>query len=81
MWHNDDWSPHGKLNAIEKVQIEQSDIVTFHVYDWPEVFERRIEQLRAYGRPHRSCTEYLARGAGSTFDTLAAASRASTTWG
>jgi hypothetical protein len=68
VWHNDDWSPAGKLNAIEKVQLEQSDVVTFHVYDWPEVFERRVKQLQAYGRP-LICTEYLARGAGSTFDT------------
>jgi hypothetical protein len=68
VWHNDDWSPAGKLNAIEKAQIEQSDVITFHVYDWPEVFERRVTQLQAYGRP-LICTEYLARGAGSTFDT------------
>ena len=57
-----------ELNAIEKAQIEQSDVITFHVYDWPEVFERRVKQLQAYGRP-LICTEYLARGAGSTFDT------------
>ncbi len=68
VWHNDDWSPTGKLNAIEKTQIEQSDVITFHVYDWPEVFERKVKQLQAYGRP-LICTEYLARGAGSTFDT------------
>ncbi len=68
VWHNDDWSPAGKLNAIEKAQIEQSDVITFHVYDWPEAFERRVTQLQAYGRP-LICTEYLARGAGSTFDT------------
>ncbi len=68
VWHNDDWSPAGKLNAIEKAQVEQSDVITFHVYDWPEVFGRRVTQLQAYGRP-LICTEYLARGAGSTFDT------------
>ena len=67
VWHNDDWSKD-KLNPIERVQIEQSDIVTFHIYDWPEALERRIGQLQAYGRPIL-CTEYLARGAGSTFDT------------
>jgi len=33
-----------------------------------EVFERRVKQLQPYGRP-MICTEYLARGAGSTFDT------------
>jgi hypothetical protein len=67
VWHNDDWSRE-KLNPIERVQIEQSDIVTFHIYDWPEALEGRIKQLQAYGRPIL-CTEYLARGAGSTFDT------------
>ncbi len=67
VWHNEDWSRE-KLNPIERVQIEQSDIVTFHIYDWPEALERRIKQLQAYGRPIL-CTEYLARGAGSTFDT------------
>jgi len=67
VWHNDDWS-RGKLNPIERVQLEQSDVITFHVYDWPEVLERRVTQLQAYGRPI-ICTEYLARGAGSTFDT------------
>jgi hypothetical protein len=67
VWHNDDWS-RDKLNAIERVQIGQADVITFHVYDWPEVLERRISQLQTYGRP-LICTEYLARGAGSTFDT------------
>jgi len=66
VWHNDDWSA-SRLNPVEKVQIEQSDFITFHVYDWPEVFERRIRQLQPYGRP-LVVTEYLARGAGSTFD-------------
>jgi hypothetical protein len=68
VWHDDDWSPAAQVNAIEKVQLEQSDIITFHVYDWPEVLERRIKELQPYGRPIIS-TEYLARGAGSTFDT------------
>jgi hypothetical protein len=67
VWHNEDWSPHGNLNAIEKVQIEQSDFITFHVYEWPEVLERRIKELQPYGRPIVA-TEFLARGAGSTFD-------------
>ncbi|HEX5162327.1 MAG TPA: hypothetical protein VFV88_11430 [Steroidobacteraceae bacterium] len=68
VWTHEDWSATGKLNAIEQVQLGQSDFITFHVYDWPEVFERRVKQLQGYGRP-LICTEYLARGAGSTFDT------------
>lgn len=70
MWHGDDWSPKGKRNVIEKVQLADSDIITFHSYDWPERFQQRIDQLRPYGRP-LICTEYMARGVGSTIDTIA----------
>ncbi len=67
LWHDDDWSDPGKLNAVERVQIEKSDIITFHSYDWPEGFAARVHQLSVYDRPMIS-TEYMARGAGSTFD-------------
>lgn len=66
VWHNDDWSPE-KLTPIEKIQMEQSDVISFHDYSWPETFERRVKQLQVYGRP-LLCTEYMARGNGSTFD-------------
>lgn len=69
VWHDDDWSPGAKLNAIEKTQLEQSDVVSFHNYGWPEEFAARIKQLEPYGRP-LLCTEYMARGAGSTIDTI-----------
>ena len=67
VWIRDDWATAEKLTAVERVQLLQSDIITFHDYSWPEVFERRIKQLQTYGRPIL-CTEYVARGAGSTFD-------------
>ncbi len=67
VWHNDDWSPNGKLNAVERVQIDQSDVISFHSYDWPERLEERIRSLQPYGRP-LIMTEYMARGNGSTFD-------------
>lgn len=66
VWHHDDWSMD-KLNGTEKIQITQSDVITFHDYSWPEIFERRVKQLQVYGRP-LICTEYMARGNGSTFD-------------
>jgi hypothetical protein len=50
-----------------QIQLEQSDIISFHDYGWPEVFEGRIQELERMGRPIL-CTEYMARGAGSTFD-------------
>lgn len=69
VWHGSDWSPKGKLNAIEKIQLGQSDIISFHSYDWPERFQQRINQLKPYGRP-LICTEYMARGVGSLIDTI-----------
>ena len=56
-----------RKGAVTQIQLEQSDVISFHNYDWPEEFERRVEVLERYGRPIL-CTEYMARGAGSTFD-------------
>lgn len=61
-----DWSSHEKLKPIEKVQIEESDIISFHNYDKPDEFEKRITWLQRYERPIL-CTEYMARPNGSTF--------------
>ena len=61
-----DWSSNDKLTPIERTQLEQSDVITFHNYDGPEEFEKRIEWLKRYNRPIL-CTEYMARGNKSTF--------------
>jgi Cellulase (glycosyl hydrolase family 5) len=68
VWVRDHWATQKKLTPIERVQLMQSDVITFHVYDWPEVMERKVQQLQTYRRPI-ICTEYLARGAGSLFET------------
>jgi hypothetical protein len=62
-----DWSHPDKESSMTKIQLEESDIITFHNYDWPEGFEARVKELQSYRRPI-ICTEYMARGAGSTFD-------------
>lgn len=67
VWDSGDWSNLAKLHPTQRIQLEQSDFLTFHNYGWPEDFEARIRQLKGYGRPI-VCTEYMARGAGSTFD-------------
>lgn len=67
LWKGGDWSKVDALNQIEKTQLAQSDIVSFHSYDFPEMFYRRVQSLRGYGRPI-ICTEYMARSAGSTID-------------
>lgn len=70
VWIGDDWSPGAaSLTAIQRTQLEQSDLITFHNYEQPEAFVARIAHLRRYGRP-LICTEWLARGAGSNVDTI-----------
>jgi hypothetical protein len=54
------------MKPIEKLQLEQSDVISFHNYDKPEEFARRITWLQRYERPIL-CTEYMARPNGSTF--------------
>jgi len=61
-----DWSSEEKLSAIEKIQLDNSDVISFHNYDKGEEFEKRILWLQRYKRPI-FCTEYMARGNGSTF--------------
>jgi hypothetical protein len=63
------WSSPEKLDAMEKIQIEMSDVISFHSYDEPEEFEKRVVWLQPYNRPIL-CTEYMARGNGSTFQGL-----------
>ena len=68
IWRGD-WSSLESMTAMGRVQIEQSDVISFHNYGWPEEFEKRIQQLQQFHRPI-ICTEYMARGAGSLFDTV-----------
>jgi hypothetical protein len=67
LWIGETWEKQASLDAVEKIQVSRSDINSFHDYNWPEQFERRAKQMLSYGRPVL-CTEYMARGNGSTFD-------------
>jgi len=61
---------HGEnLGKLQEIQLRESDVVTFHNYSWPETFKSEVKWLRRYNRP-LICTEYMARSAGSTFDTV-----------
>jgi hypothetical protein len=55
-----------KLGAMERLQLDLSDVITFHNYDAPTELEKRINWLLRYQRP-MICTEYMARGNGSFF--------------
>ncbi len=61
-----DWSAEAKLKPIEKLQLSQSDVISFHNYDDTQELEKRIKWLQRYNRPIL-CTEYMARPNGSTF--------------
>jgi len=52
----------------DNFQIEESDIITFHNYEDKNSLIEEISELEVYKRP-LICTEYLARGAQSRFET------------
>jgi len=63
---NGDWGAGKKLSPMETIQLRESDIVSFHSYEKPPMFEERILSLQHFNRPI-ICTEYMARKNGSTF--------------
>ncbi len=65
VWEGD-WSDPSKLSPVAKIQLDQSDVVSFHCYGPPAEFEAKMKSLRQYRRP-LICTEYMARGVNSTF--------------
>jgi len=73
-----------KVSPMERIQLELSDVISFHNYDKPDIFEKRVLSLQKYNRPIL-CTEYMARGNSSTFQgTLPIAKRyhvAAYNWG
>jgi hypothetical protein len=62
-----DWSDPEKLSPMERVQLTESDVISFHNYDDGQEFEKRVLWLQQYHRPIL-CTEYMARGHQSTFE-------------
>ena len=68
IWHGD-WSSLETMVPMAREQVQDSDVISFHNYGWPEDFEARVRQLRQFHRP-LLCTEYMARGAGSLFDNV-----------
>jgi hypothetical protein len=69
VWRGPEWDQPEKLNKVHQAALELSDVISFHNYDGPEILNARIAQLRKTGRP-LICTEYLARGNGSTFEAI-----------
>jgi Cellulase (glycosyl hydrolase family 5) len=65
LWEGN-WTAPGKLGPMQKIQLEQSDVLSFHDYGKPAEFKHRVRWIEKYHRPSL-CTEYMARPRGSTF--------------
>ncbi len=62
------WGTPDSLPALDRYMIENSDIISFHAYDGDtQNIKRKIAELKKYDPP-LFCTEYVARGAGNTFE-------------
>ncbi len=68
-WDIDIKKDESAMNEIAKIQLRESDVITFHNYNWPESFKAEIAWLQKFNRPV-ICTEFMARSVGSTFDTI-----------
>jgi hypothetical protein len=62
VWNN-------SLSDLNKFQVENSDIISYHNYNDEKNHKTQIDSLRVYGRP-LICTEYMARRNNSLFSTI-----------
>lgn len=72
------------LVDLNKYQLDNSDVVTYHCYDTPDVQKLAIDSLKRLGYP-LICTEYMARTRNCTFNNtmplLKAENVAAINWG
>jgi Cellulase (glycosyl hydrolase family 5) len=61
------WKGKDQLSLIQKIQLEQSDVISFHNYRGEAAFTKHMKEMLSYGRPVW-CTEYMARPFKCTFD-------------
>jgi len=64
-----DYKEFKELKPIEKIQLEESDVISFHQYEDSTSFHRAVKFLLQYQKP-LFCTEYLVRGNKITFETI-----------
>ena len=62
------WNHDEKFKNLNKFQLVNSDVITFHNYSDPKNLEEEILQLQNLGRPF-ICSEYMARTNNSRFET------------
>jgi hypothetical protein len=61
------WNPG--LKDLNRFQLKNSDIITYHNYNGPEEHQSVIDSLKKYDRP-LVCTEYMARRNNSLFQNI-----------
>jgi hypothetical protein len=61
-----DYANSEKFDRTEQLQIDNSDVITFHSYEPADNLAKAIKVLQKLNRPI-VCTEYMARPRGSTF--------------
>jgi hypothetical protein len=64
-----DYSNDEVLTTLMRIQLFASDIISFHSYGKIESARSAVEALERFKRP-LICTEYMARGVGSTFEAI-----------
>lgn len=68
IWYGN-WQADDSLRPMEKLMIQESDIISFHDYSGIDNFKKQVEYLQRYQKP-LMCTEYMARPRGSTFEAI-----------
>ena len=63
------WNNDREFQNLNKFQLENSDIITYHNYNYVDHHRNAIDTLRSFGRP-LICTEYMARRNGSIFQVV-----------
>ena len=54
VWVQTDWSRgSSKQNSMQRLQLGQSDVISFHDYGWHESFESKVKQLQSHGGAER----------------------------
>lgn len=63
------WNDSERFRNLNKFQLENADIITYHNYRYIDIHQQAIDTLKKYGRP-LICTEYMARKNGSLFQLI-----------
>ncbi len=64
-----EWVSSGAQSEMDRFQLTESDVISFHAYVGRDTVAARLAELEAHGRPVL-LTEYLARPYGSTFEAI-----------